>query len=257
MESRAVVANIGGDSVADGDWTDRVQIANPITDAENGMLLALLAVADRAVATSGGYRRGVEIAGRHYSHIVALCSARPAGHVLSATVAPDAVMPERWPLPSACCRQQENRNRGALPASSSCSCSRRWQAHQLAWARPRGPRLTATSPGRVLAPHAAEQARAAASELTITIELARFTFGNRLPYLAVWIDDADKFPVRTLALWFDKREGTRRSCRAWYREDCLRAMAEGRDIIQRSRARHAPPGAYTFTWDVKDGRASS
>ncbi len=81
-----VVVNIGGDLVVRGDWTEAVAVANPANDAENSEPLARLAVRDRAVATSGSYRRGVEIDGRHYSHIVDPRTGRPAGHIVSATV---------------------------------------------------------------------------------------------------------------------------------------------------------------------------
>ena len=81
-----VVVNIGGDLVVRGNWTEAVAVANPASDADNGAPLAHLAVRDRAVATSGSYRRGVEIDGRHYSHIVDPRTGRAAEHIVSATV---------------------------------------------------------------------------------------------------------------------------------------------------------------------------
>ena len=77
--ARAVVVNIGGDLVVRGDWTEPVRVANPISDAENATPLATIAIANRAVATSGGYRRGVDIDGHHYSHIVDPRTARRRG----------------------------------------------------------------------------------------------------------------------------------------------------------------------------------
>jgi len=49
-----------------------VDIADPRSDAEPSLSTALdsVMVHDRAIATSGNYRRGFEIGGRHYSHIV-------------------------------------------------------------------------------------------------------------------------------------------------------------------------------------------
>ena len=75
---RGVVVNIGGDLVVRGDLSESVDIADPKSDAENGVPIARLAIRDRAVATSGDYRRGVEIAGRHYSHIVDPRTGMPA-----------------------------------------------------------------------------------------------------------------------------------------------------------------------------------
>ena len=61
-------------------------ITDPQSPADNAAPLMRVRVADRAVATSGVYRRGVDIQGVHYSHIVDPRTGRPAGHVLSSTV---------------------------------------------------------------------------------------------------------------------------------------------------------------------------
>ena len=67
-------------------------MVDPRADAENSDPLAVLHVGDRAVATSGNYRRGYEIGGQHYSHIVDPRTGRTAEGVIGATVvAPHAV----------------------------------------------------------------------------------------------------------------------------------------------------------------------
>src|SRR5262249_7668241 len=86
-----LVINIGGDLVVRGALAEDVRIADPKADAENDEPLARLSIRNRAVATSGNYRRGVEINGRWYSHIVDPRTALPVDHVISATVvAPQA-----------------------------------------------------------------------------------------------------------------------------------------------------------------------
>ena len=50
-----------------------------------------------------------------------------------------------------------------------------------------------------------------AFELAISLELAHFDSPVRRPYVAVWIEDKDRFPVRTLALWFQKARWLPRS----------------------------------------------
>ncbi len=82
----AVIVNSGGDLVTRGDWTATVGVTDPRHNADNAAPLTRLAIRDGAVATSGGYRRGFDIAGRHYSHIVDPRTGRPTGQVLSATV---------------------------------------------------------------------------------------------------------------------------------------------------------------------------
>jgi thiamine biosynthesis lipoprotein ApbE len=81
-----VVVNIGGDLVVRGLGSDRVSVADPRSDAENSAPLAVLNVSDRAVATSGSYRRGFEIGGQHYSHIVDPRTGQTAEAIIGATV---------------------------------------------------------------------------------------------------------------------------------------------------------------------------
>ena len=57
---RQVVVNIGGDIVIRGAGSEHVDIADPKSDAENAPPIASLEIHDRAIATSGNYRRGVE-----------------------------------------------------------------------------------------------------------------------------------------------------------------------------------------------------
>ena len=79
-------------------------------------------------------------------------------------------------------------------------------------------------------------------ELTIHLELARLDgMRARRPYVAAWIEDKDKFPLHTLALWFDKTRWLP-ELRAWNRDDRMRAMAEGNDITSLRRQRHPPAG---------------
>jgi thiamine biosynthesis lipoprotein len=86
-----VMLNVGGDIVLRGALTQRVDIANPKADAENDAALDTVVLRDRAIATSGSYRRGFEVAGEHLSHLIDPRTARPAAAVLSSSViAPDA-----------------------------------------------------------------------------------------------------------------------------------------------------------------------
>ena len=176
--ARAVVVNIGGDLVVRGDWTEPVQIANPISDAENGTPLATLAIANRAVATSGGYRRGVDIDGHHYSHIVDPRTAQPAGHILSATVtAPDAVTAGALATAFCVLSPQESRAiAAAIPGVEFTLVERDGgSGHQRGVAHARGSRRTARAPGRDAGGVRGGTGRLdPAFELAVNIELARF-----------------------------------------------------------------------------------
>ena len=69
--------------------------------------------------------------------------------------------------------------------------------------------------------------------------------------MAIWIEDKDKFPVRTLALWYQK-ERWLPELRAWYRDDRMRSMAEGNDIAASIASATRSSGKYTVKWDGKD-----
>lgn len=242
----AVVVNIGGDLVVRGAWTETVDVADPLNAAENAAPIAHLAIHDRAVATSGSYRRGVEIAGRHYSHIVDPRTGEPADSILSATViAPSPADAGALATAFSVMTPDESRRLAATMPGVE------YLLIQKDGARVQSPgwRAFAAPPQK---PRAIEQEPAGAGwELAIDLELAR-TEGRR-PYVAVWIEDKDRFPVRTVALWFRKPRWLP-EMRAWYRDDRTRARVEGTEIAASVSSATRPPGRYTLKWDGKDNR---
>ncbi len=85
-----VLLNIGGDLQHFGESPVAVGIAHPLEPAENAEPIAVVRIADAALATSGGYRRGFMASGRRVSHIVDPRSGCPAERIQSASVfAPD------------------------------------------------------------------------------------------------------------------------------------------------------------------------
>ncbi|MBL8178609.1 MAG: DUF2271 domain-containing protein [Bryobacterales bacterium] len=250
--ARAAVVNIGGDLVVRGPHTESIAIAHPLSDEENGPRLATIQASNLAVATSGNYRRGVDIAGLHHSHIVDPRTGQPAGQIISATVA----------APSAI-------DAGALATAFSIL-----SPSESAWLASEKPgveyllvtRLGAhvSSPGwnrlaLAMAPAAqSTPARSAAGtwdpsmELLVQFELARISDQRyRRPFVAVWVEDKDRFPVRTIALWYDKPRWLP-DLRAWSRADRMRSMAEGTDITTSVSSATRSPGKYSVKWDGKD-----
>ena len=85
-----LLLEIGGDLRIRGRFAEPVAIVDPSRDAENAPPLTTVKVRDRALATSGGYRRGVKVQGRHRSHIVDPRTGEPVSRVAGVTViAPD------------------------------------------------------------------------------------------------------------------------------------------------------------------------
>jgi thiamine biosynthesis lipoprotein len=252
---RGVVVNIGGDLVVRGDWTETVGVTDPEDNADNGPSLARLAVRDRAVATSGGYRRGFDIAGHHYSHIVDPRTGRPTGHVLGATVVADDAVDAGALATALCVLTPEDSERLAsqIPgvefvmvlADGRRIESRGWRNLEVRPTRPLSP------PSPIAQVYASEQTWSPEFELTVAVDLARPGGMAKRPYVAVWIEDKDKFPVRTIALWYQKSRYLP-ELKAWYRNDRLRATAEGTDIIDSVASATRSPGSYTFKWDGKD-----
>ena len=91
-------------------------------------------------------------------------------------------------------------------------------------------------------------------ELVVSFELANINAGGyRRPYVAVWIEDANRFPVRTLALWYQKPRWLP-DLRAWSRGDRVRSMAEGTDLTRSVSSATRSAGKYTLKWDGKDNQ---
>jgi FAD:protein FMN transferase len=259
--ARGLVVNIGGDMVVRGDRSEPVDVADPKSDAENGAPMARLVIRDRAVATSGDYRRGVEIGGRHYSHIVDPRTGMPADEIISSTViARDPA--EAGALATALSvltPEESARLVRSLPGVEYLLVKKDgekiesggWSALELA-----------PVPRRAASPAAARfetvSARPGASQwdakyqLTVAIEL-NVIEGYRVhrPYVAVWIEDEDHVPVRTVALWFAKYKYLS-ELRAWSRMESLRSVSEDTHVMNSVSSATRPPGKYTFVWDGKD-----
>jgi len=256
-----LVVNIGGDLVARGTWTETVGIIDPFDNADNSAPLTRVAVRDRAVATSGSYRRGFDIQGHHYSHIVDPRTGRPATRVLSATVVADRAA-DAGALATAFCvmaPEESERLAASVPGAEFllvlADGNRIQSAGWRALAADAQPRLRVPAP--ITSVYAAEQAGRPGYELTVTVDLAQVQAqgGARVerPFLAIWIEDKDKFPVRTLTVLYRAAEARYLpELRAWYRADRLRALAEGADIINSVSSATRSPGRYTFKWDMND-----
>jgi thiamine biosynthesis lipoprotein ApbE len=247
-----VVLNIGGDVVVRGPGVESVGIADPRNDAENAEPAARIEVRDRAVATSGNYRRGFEIGGRFYSHIVDPRTGQPVDHILSSTVVASDPS-DAGALATAF---------SVLTPEESARVARSIPGVEYLLIARDGRRIASSGWGRLEAaftPAVAAQAPQAAPgmwdpnyELTIALELARIEgFRSRRPYVAVWIEDKDGHPVRTLALWHQKPRWIP-ELRAWYHADQLRNSAEHRDIVGSVSSATRPPGRYKLTWDGND-----
>lgn len=235
-----LMLNIGGDLVTRGELVETVRVANPLDDAENATPIATLTAANLAVATSGNYRRGFTIGGRSYSHIIDPRTALPVDHIRSATVvSPDAV--EAGALATAF---------DVLSPAESARLAARHPRVEYLLVASSGERFASPGwPGLLLA---AQSPSPSTTEVNVQFELARIDAGRyRRPFVALWIEDKDKFPVRTVALWYDRPRWLP-DLKGWSRADRVRSLAEGTDIAGTIASATRPPGKYTVKWDGKD-----
>jgi hypothetical protein len=238
------VVNIGGDLVVRGSITEAVDVADPFSDAENSRPIDSLMLHDRAVATSGNYRRGVEIGGRHYSHLVDPRSGETAEAIVSSTVvAPNPADAGALATAFSVMNPEESARLAAkMPGVAYLLIARNGRRiANPAWMAMAVP--MATGPEQ-------EASGTSGMELTINVEIARIEGRAKRPYLAVWVEDKDHFPVRDIALWRGERKYIN-EMRAWYRGEQMRSLAEGalpKTVTSATR----PPGKYSFKWDGLD-----
>ena len=250
----AAVVNIGGDLVVRGRMTEEVSVVDPRADGENDAMLARLAVSNMAVATSGSYRRGVEIDGKHYSHIMDPRTGQAVDHIISSTVAaPNAADAGALATAFSVLQPEESEKLAATVESAEYLLIARngQRIESSGWKALEMQRV-------MIVPAAAAQAAQQAGtwptgyELVVDLELAHME-GQRYkrPYVAVWIEDKDKFPVKTMALWVQKARWIP-ELKSWYHDDRMRSMAEGSELIGSFTSATRPAGKYAIKWDGKD-----
>lgn len=251
-----VVLNVGGDIVARGAVTEPVAIADPKDDAENAEPVSEITLRNKTVATSGDYRRGVDIRGVHYSHIVDPRTGATAEDVISSTVvASNPTDAGALATAFSILTPAESQSlASSIPGTDymlvlkdgTRISSRGWRQLE------RTPAVAAVAPkARVAASSQSKDQWDPSMELSVNFEIPVLGGAAKRPFIAIWIEDADKFPVRSLALWYHEDRWLP-ELKAWYRADKLRSMSEKTSIVRSIGAATRPPGKYTMKWDGKD-----
>jgi thiamine biosynthesis lipoprotein ApbE len=254
-----VELNVGGDIVLRGNIANTVAIANPQADAENDPPLDMLRLAGQTIATSGSYRRGVDVGGLHYSHIVDPRTGMAVDHVLSSTViAADAAEAGALATAFSVMTPKESAQLAARLGGVEYLLMLR-DGERVAspgWSRLEMPRIVEASYS-LGAARVAKAAKAPAEplDLLITLELAKIdTPRYRRPYVAVWVEDEQKAPVRTISLWSEKPRWLN-ELRSWYRDYPV-GFASGGELSPTISSATRPAGKYTLRWDGKDDKGN-
>lgn len=243
------VLMIGGDTVVSGTTPELLAVADPRTPADNAAPLGKIRVRGRAVATSGAYARGVDILGKHYSHIFDPRTGRPAEAVLQATVvAPNAVDADAVATILSILAPPDGLAFVATLSRVDCLVvDRAGKQHASpGWAKLALPADAVSATPGPWPDH---------GEVAVRFEIAKPESGGRggyrRPYVAVWVEDVDDRPVRTLCLWVE-RERWIPDLRRWGR------LYDGRydEAAPVTRATRAP-GRYDLIWDGRDDRGNA
>jgi len=256
---KAIVLNIGGDMVISGSVTESVLISDPKADAENETPMDALLINNKAVATSGNYRRGELIGGHWYSHIVDPRTGLPADNIISATVvAPDAT--DAGALATAF---------NVMPVSESIQLASAMPGIEYLIITKDGRRIASKGWGKLEAPLAEKKKEQHVDlkernvqapwsngfEMIINLEINKQKEGfTKRPYVAVWIEDTTHFPVRTVSVWHgsDRYVPELKSWYLKYRSNYNSDVNFRSSITSATRS----PGKYALKWDGKDDKGN-
>jgi thiamine biosynthesis lipoprotein ApbE len=268
-----VLLNIGGDLRVAGDMTARIGVASPFHDSETSAPITRVEVRDKAVATSGNYKRGFQIQGKWYSHIFDPRTGRPVDHVTGATViAADSTTADA--LATICNVLSIDESLRLVKSIPGVECLlisgdgriarsdgfNRYEAPlektQSAQVNPKAKSEAGSTDGRS---PAADAASGAEFELAIKFEIeSKNNNGRRYrrPYVAIWIEDKEGRSLRTVILWVSLGgAGPERwihELKRWHRDDKARRESDDLDLLHTMARATSVPGVYEAIWDGKD-----
>ncbi|MEM7010752.1 MAG: DUF2271 domain-containing protein [Verrucomicrobiota bacterium] len=232
--------NIGGDVRKVGDRQLPIAITNPFDAAEGSKPIdSFVASQPVAVATSGGYRRE--------SHILDPRTGSAASKVASATViAPTAVDADA--LATSLC---------VLSATEGVAIAESLENVECLIVLTNGRQMASQGwPGNPNDQTFEMVSNASKSGLVVDFKLNRPKGGRyRRPYVAVWLEDQDGYPVKTAVLWMQtERPGPRwhRDLTRWYRNDRTRKPVEKSDLIGVISGATRGPGKYEARFHGND-----
>jgi thiamine biosynthesis lipoprotein ApbE len=251
-----LVINIGGDILVRGKHTEQIQVSNPKADAENDAPVAMLNINNKTIATSGNYRRGQLINGKWYSHIVDPRTGQPVSNIISASVIADKAT-----------------DAGALATTLNVLSPE--EGKKLVASVAGAEYFLITADGKQIESNGWKKAKLDVNnvvintatykakdklwdpkyELAINLELATVRgFRSLRPFVAIWVVDEDKKPVKQIALWYNKPKylNEMRSWYATYRDDFYANSPSVSSTTSATRS----PGKYTLKWDGKDDKGN-
>ncbi len=247
-----LVVNIGGDILVRGEHIEQIQVSNPKADAENDPPVTHIQTSNKTIATSGNYRRGLYIGGKWYSHIIDPRTGQPANGIISATVIADNAT-DAGALATALIVLGPVEGKeliASIPGAEYMLItvdgnqiqSDGWKEIELAESKPVVNNNLIVSRDKLWDPN---------YELVINLELATIPgMRVRRPFVAIWVVDENKKPVRQIALWYNKPRWLN-DMRSWY-ATFYDKFSAGNSSISSTTSATRSPGKYSLKWDGKD-----
>ncbi|TWU48006.1 DUF2271 domain-containing protein [Rubripirellula reticaptiva] len=262
---QGLMVNIGGDLRVAGSFQTQVDIANPGADSIGSRPLASIMLSQGAVATSGSSERHFTIDGKLYSHIIDPRTGYPVEQTVSATVIADTAC-SADAVATICSVLSVQESLAFVNGLPGVDCLLVTAANVLFmsdnWPADAKPADTTTEEKADADTKAGTNVQTQQPKLSAHEMLVQFEIGKpeqsrryRRPYVAVWIEDKDAFPVKTLSLFLmQDNPGPRwyRDVRRWYSDDQLRKLVDDRDLIATVSKPTRNPGKYKVTWDGRD-----
>ncbi len=267
---RGMTVMIGGDLRKIGSSTEQLGIADPNNASVDARPIAELTVhSSLSMATSGGYRRNVQVAGRTISHIIDPRTGLPADSLGSVSViAPCAMDADAAAtavavlgiddglklidrMPGFACLVVTNA--GQVVASQGWPTRSTDTTEITAGSVASSMNIRGQVPGRLIA--LVEDAKPK-NGLLVKFTLGKADGGRyRRPYVAVWLEDKDGFPVKTAVLWLQTDgPGPRwhRDLTRWWADDRMRKLVEEKELIGTISGATRGPGEYEARFDMTD-----
>ena len=252
----AISVAVGGDLRCLGDVSHTVSIPSPRPELTRGAIIEQVEITNQAVATSSGAYRGFTIEGKRYSHLIDPRNGRPVDHVLSATVVASTAE-QADVLATACSVLTIQQSLDLVAALDHVECflvDREGKRHS-------SPGWTGLSHSEPLSELCGDGEKTepwnGGFELTVDLEINQPEEGRRYrrPYVAVWVEDREGYPVKTLILWVQSTgKGPRwiPDLKRWYRSDRVRKQAEETDLVELVSEATRKPGKHSVVWKGKD-----
>ncbi len=252
---QGMLLNLGGDMAVwgkneSGEDGFVIGVQNPHDPADNAAPLARLRVHEQAVATSGGYERYYTIAGKRHSHLFDPRTGRSADGAASATViARDNATANALATTLCVLTPAEGlKLLAATPGAEGFIIAKDGTQHRSAGFAALEMPIAPVAVQDKVEKNANPWPDGFQVNLTVTLPSVQAKKYRR-PYVAVWVENADAKPVRTVTVWGNNPRWIKDLPQWW-------KFGKNYNLTDVTRATRAP-GKYSLVWDGKDDKGNA